>query len=73
LPITLRQGSSIALWKTMPTPPCGFVTGRPSTRICPALGGQAGDHFQERGLAAARRPDNDEKLALSNDEVDRPQ
>jgi hypothetical protein len=34
---------------------------------------QAGDHLQKRGLAAARRPDDDEKLALVNGEIDRPQ
>ena len=35
----LRQGSSSAFWNTMPTLPCGLVTGSPSTRISPVDGG----------------------------------
>ena len=38
LPRMLRQGSSSAFWNTMPTLPCGFVTGSPSTRISPVEG-----------------------------------
>ena len=38
LPRMLRQGSSRAFWNTMPTLPCGFVTGSPSTRISPVDG-----------------------------------
>ena len=48
-----------------------WVTSLPSIRIVPAghlL--EAGDHPQERGLAAARRPDEDHELALLDREVD---
>jgi len=35
----LRQGSSVAFWNAMPTPPRGPSTARPSTAARPADGG----------------------------------
>ena len=34
----LRHGSSNEFWNTIPTLPCGLVTGSPSTRISPVDG-----------------------------------
>ena len=44
---------------------------RPSRRRLPRVDlGQAGDHAQQRRLAAARRADEDDELALLDREVD---
>jgi hypothetical protein len=44
---------------------------RPSRRICPASGKiEAGDHAQDGGLAAARRPQQREELAAFHGETD---
>ncbi len=47
------------------------LTGSPSSRSSPAvIGSRPGDHAQQRRLPAARRPDEDDELAVVDVKVE---
>ena len=64
---TVRQGSSTALWNTMPRSsggPIDRLAGRRGSRP-PDGRHQAGDHLEQRALAAAARPEDGDELTLA--------
>ena len=68
---TVRQGKVDSSWNTMPMAACGPATASPSTSDA-ALGRrrEPADDVEDRRLAAARRPDQRDELALRDRERD---
>ena len=65
------HGSSSACWNTMPRSWPQPLTSRPSTRDAAAVRGiEPHGDAQRRGLAAARRPDQRDDLAVAHGEAD---
>ena len=55
----------------MPTSVCGLSTLLPPIVYCAgAVGRQAGDHFEDGGLAAAARPDDGDEFGAPDVEID---
>ena len=68
---TVSQGKSAYSWKTTPRSTPGAVTGRPATSTQrPRRAQEPAEDVEQRALAAARRPDDRDELALVDHEID---